>query len=102
MSLADDPSINPEAHDLARALAHDHIIGVLAFMFVCNQADRQGVSATEMAKTVRDSVIGSWTDGGRGVPPEFAELIRAHTAKIMDHMVGMCATNDELRNAGKF
>lgn len=102
MNLADDPTIDPAVHDLARSLAHEHIIGALAFMFACNQAEIAGVTAAEMTQRMRDGILSALSDGGREMPAEFKALLRAHVAKPLDAAVGMARTNDEMRKAGRF
>lgn len=98
MRLADDPAIPAEVHDIARLLALEHLVSSLWFCFACNQAEARGEPAGDVAKTLRDGVIGTMVEGTD--PPQIRALIRDHAAKVMDHCVASARRNDELRKAG--
>ncbi len=101
MTLADDPSIDPAVHQMARLAALEHSLAVQWYTFACNQSDRLDLPVIEVCQAFKDGVCGALLDGWRDVPAPLRDLVRAHAARTMDHVLAMATLNDRLTKGGQ-
>lgn len=95
MSLVDDPTITPEAHDQARLWALEHLVASLWYFLALSRAGQSGVSIGDTAAQLRESVKSTMIEGE--LPAEFLALARAHAVRVMDAAVVGGRNADELR-----